>query len=175
MRRIPTIGMMAATAVFMMPASHAFAQANIKDFQVLARAIGFTENAPKGDVVMGVVFDPANSVSSAEADDIIKTVGGGIKAGSLKLIAEKIDVTSALKSDAKVLFLTQGSESEALFSAVSSKDVITASTHDSCLNTSQCVMVVRSTPKVDIRISFAAAVASNVTFGSAFRMMIAEQ
>lgn len=175
MTLIKRTGGLAAFAALVLGGTAAHAQPDMKDFQVLARAIGFTENAPKGDVTMGIVFDPANGASAAEADSIVGTIGGGVKAGSLKLLAEKVEVGSAAASSAKVLFYTDGIDGGSVFSAASGKGVITASTHDACLNAGNCVMVVKSKPKVDIRVSTAAAQASGVAFGSAFRMMITEQ
>lgn len=172
---IKRIGGLAAFAALLLGGTAAHAQPDKKDFQVLARAIGFTENAPKGDIAMGVVFDPANGASVAEADGIIATIGGGVKAGSLKLIPEKVEVGSATSSAAKVLFFTDGVDGTSIFPIASKKGVVTASTHNACLNAGACVMVVKSKPKVDIRVSTSAAHSSNVAFGSAFRMMITEQ
>lgn len=147
--------------------------ASQKDMQILGRALGFIENGPSGDVKVGIV----HGSSAAEADEIIGLIGGGMKSGKINLIGEKVSAGSAASSSYPVLFFTDGTDSShgSIFNAVKSKGVITVSTHDACLNTGQCVMVVKSVPKVDIKVSTAAAGESGVSFGSAFRMMITEQ
>ena len=156
------------------PDAHAASQ---KDMQILGRALGFIENGPSGDVKIGVVHDSGNAASGAEADEIVSLIGGGMKSGKINLQAEKVSTGSAAGSSYPVLYFTKGTEGQhsSIFSAASSKGVITVSTHDDCLNANQCVMVVKSVPKVDIKVSTAAAGATNVSFGSAFRMMITEQ
>jgi len=148
-----------------------------KDMQILGRALGFIENGPSGDVKIGIVTDSGNPASLAEANEIVSIIGGGLKSGKINLQAEKVNAAAAASSGLPVLYFTEGTESAhaSVFNAVSTKGAITVSTHDSCLNTSQCVMVVKSVPKVDIRVSSSAAGATGVSFGSAFRMMISEQ
>ena len=156
------------------PDAHAVSQ---KDMQILGRALGFIENGPSGDVKIGIVHDSGNAASGTEADEIVSLIGGGMKSGKINLQAEKVSAGSAAGSNYPVLFFTTGTEGNqaSIFNSVSSKGIITVSTHDACLNSSQCVMVVKSVPKVDIKVSTAAAGATNVSFGSAFRMMITEQ
>ncbi len=151
--------------------------ASQKDMQILGRALGFIENGPSGDVKVGIVTDSGNATSSAEADEIIGLIGGGMASGKIKLLGEKVSTSAASSGSYPVLYFTKGTEGSqgSIFNAVSSKGVITVSTHDDCLNSSNCVVVVKSEPKVDIKVSSAAASASGVSFGSAFRMMITEQ
>jgi hypothetical protein len=163
------LGLLAAT-----PGAQAASQ---KDMQILGRALGFIENGPSGDVKIGIVTDSGNAASSAEADEIVGLIGGGLASGKINLVGEKVSSGAASGSNYPVLYFTQGTEGAqgSIFSAVSSKGVITVSTHDNCLNASNCVMVVKSEPKVDIKVSSAAAGSTGVSFGSAFRMMITEQ
>lgn len=148
-----------------------------KDIQILGRALGFIENGPSGDVKIGIVTDSGNAASLAEANEILAIIGSGLKSGKINLQAEKLSASAAAGSTHPVLYFTEGTSGShaSVFNAVSAKGTVTVSTHDSCLNASQCVMVVKSVPKVDIKVSSAAAGASGVSFGSAFRMMISEQ
>jgi hypothetical protein len=148
-----------------------------KDMQILGRALGFIENGPSGDVKIGIVTDSGNAASLAEANELASIIGSGLKSGKINLQAEKVATGAAAGSGHPVLYFTEGTEAShaSIFNAVSSKGTITVSTHDSCLNASQCVMVVKSVPKVDIKVSSAAAGSTGVSFGSAFRMMISEQ
>ncbi len=146
---------------------------SFKDIQILSRALSFIENGPTGDVNIGVVYD----ASAAEADEILSLVGTGIASGKIKLHAEKVSAKDAKSAQYPVLLFTAGTDTsqKAIFDAVNNKGIITVSMHDHCLNSSNCVMVVKSEPKVDIKVSSAAAETTGVSFGSAFRMMISEQ
>ena len=64
------LGLLAAT-----PGAQAASQ---KDMQILGRALGFIENGPSGDVKIGIVTDSGNAASSAEADEIVGLIGGGL-------------------------------------------------------------------------------------------------
>ena len=163
----------ALSLVLIAPEAQAISQ---KDMQILGRALGFIENGPIGDVKIGIVHDSENDISEGEAEEIISLIGNGFRSGKINLQAEKVPTAKASEVTYPVLFFTEGTESKhkSIFDSVNSKGTITVSTHDECLNTSNCVMVVSSAPKVDIKISTAAAGSSGVSFGSAFRMMITE-
>jgi hypothetical protein len=51
-------------------AAPAYADVTAKDVQVMARALGFTEKPPTGDVNIGIVFAPGNPQSAKEATDL---------------------------------------------------------------------------------------------------------
>ena len=75
------LGLLAAT-----PGAQAASQ---KDMQILGRALGFIENGPSGDVKIGIVTDSGNAASSAEADEIVGLIGGGLASGKINLVGEK--------------------------------------------------------------------------------------
>ncbi len=156
------------------PAAHA---ASKKDLQILGRALGFIESGPIDNVKIGLVYTDNHPRSSREADLILAIIGNGIQSGKINLQAEKIHARDAANARNPVLFLTEGIEEHfsSIFSAVSARGIITVSTHDTCLNTNHCVMVIKSEPTVDIQLSAAGAAATSVSFSSAFRMMVTER
>lgn len=52
--------------------SPALAAATQNDLLVAARALGFMENGPKGQVIVGVVYDPDNTKSTFDAAGVEK-------------------------------------------------------------------------------------------------------
>lgn len=166
--------LLTAGILLAVPSAQAASQ---KDMQVLGRALGFIENGPSGDVKVGIVTDSGNAESSSEAGEITSLIGGGLKSGKINLIGEQVSAGSAAGAGYNVLYFTKGTEGSqaSIYNAVKSNGVITVSTHDDCLNAGNCVMVIKSVPKVDIKVSSAAAGETGVSFGSAFRMMITEQ
>lgn len=155
------------------PQAHALSK---KDLQILSRALGFIENGPSGNIKIGIVHDAGSAISLSEADEMIALINGGIHSGKLNIHAEKVSSKSAIKENFPVLYFTEGTEPQqaTIFNDATSKGVITVSTHDSCLGTASCVMVIKSSPTVDIKVSKAAATSTGVSFGSAFRMMVSE-
>lgn len=171
MKKIILTGLV--TALTFLCAHHKAYAVSQKDMQILGRALGFIENGPSGDVKLGVVHGD----SVTEADEIVSLIGNGLSSGKINIKAEKVSTGAAANANYNVLYFTEGTEpsQDSIFKAVNAKGIITVSTHDACLNTGSCVMVVKSVPKVDIRVSTAASQATGVSFGSAFRMMITEQ
>ncbi|MDR3515473.1 MAG: hypothetical protein P4M00_06640, partial [Azospirillaceae bacterium] len=74
-----------ALGTILVPLAHAQADVTPKDLQVMARALGFMEKAPTGEVVLGIVYAPGNPQSAKEAEDIQKLLGDGLKAGAMVL------------------------------------------------------------------------------------------
>lgn len=148
-----------------------------KDFDLLAKAVSFIKNGPKGDVSMAVVFDPASGKSVSHADAVMRAVGGGVKGGGLTLKAKKVLAGSVAKSNAKVFFVTKGLKNhytKVLNKAVSAGG-LTASTDTDCLDANACVLVVKTKPSVDIMVSTAASAKTGTEFASAFSMMITKK
>lgn len=163
----------AVSTIVYAPQSHALTK---KDLQILGRALGFIENGPSGDIQIGIVQNVNNPDSVVEANNMITLINGGIHSGKLNIHAQKVAPNLASTGKFPVLYFTEGTEAQQLeiFDDVTAKGVITVSTHESCLGTESCVMVIQSTPTVNIKVSKAAAHSTGVSFGSAFRMMVSE-
>jgi len=156
----------------------AAADTSAKDIKIAARAVAFMTNAPTGDVVTAIVFDPANGASKAEADAIMAAMAKGVKAGKAKLTPKLVSVDSLGDLEgSRVAFVTSelGAHQEAIFSAASAQAILVISTDMTCVNTGNCVVGVASKPKVAIVISRSARDASGVGFKSAFLMMVKER
>ena len=138
-----------------------------KDVQTIAKAIGFIEGAPKGDIEVAVVVDGA---AGKEAADQFITLGKEEK------LTGKITSPAELSStSAKVVYIPSGiSNFDAIFSAATAKKLITISNSDACIKAKKCAVSVNTDPKVDITVSKSAASQTGVAFGSAFKMMIKE-
>ena len=142
--------------------------ASDKDVQMLAKALGFVEGGAGKDVA--ILFDAGNPASSAEADAVAGLLGGAGLTGT------KVAASGAAGAGAKVLFVTSGLNGSwgSIASAAASAKKITATFDDSCIKAGKCVLGIQSAPSVEIKVSKAAAEASGVTFGAAFKMMIKE-
>lgn len=138
-----------------------------KDVQTIAKAIGFIEGAPKGDIEVAVVVD---GTAGKEGADQFVSLGK-----AEKLTGKIISPAELSSTSAKVVFIPSGiSNFDAIFSAATSKKLITISNSDACIKAKKCAVAVNTDPKVDITVSKSAASQTGVTFGSAFKMMTKE-
>lgn len=155
------------------------AQADVtaKDVQVMARALGFTEKPPTGDVTIGIVFAPGNPQSAKEAEDLKALLGDGLKAGNLTLkpVLVKIDDLAGA-GDVAAFLLTEGvgADGAKLAAATKAKQKPCVTVDIAQVQSGACVMGVKSEPKVEIVVNKAAAADSGVSFAASFRMMITE-
>ncbi len=153
------------------------ADVTAKDVQVMARALGFTEKPPTGDVNIGIVFAPGNPQSAKEAADLQALLGSGLKAGNLTLkpVMVKVDELGTA-GDVGAFLLTEGVGADAskVGDATKAKQKPCMTVDIAQVQSGACAMGIKSEPKVEIVVNKAAAAASGVSFGAAFRMMITE-
>jgi hypothetical protein len=158
--------------IFVIPFFSAYADTT-KDLETIAKAIAFINNGPSGDVRMDILYNPANIDSIAHADEVFELVKDGIK-GKITLTGRKISSTNDATS--RVIFVTRGTNDfygSALNTAAANRG-LTVSTDESCLGTG-CVLVVKTTPNIDILVSTAAATKTGTSFSSVFSMMITKR
>lgn len=159
---------------FVTPAS---AQVTEKDFQVMARALGFMTNGPKGTVDVAIVHAPDNPASLAEAQAAQAALGEGLKAGALTLRPVMVPADDLGKlAGAGAIFVTPGTDAQqdAILAAAKTSGTITMTTDRKCVEAGKCVMFVATAPKVEILVNKATEAAMNISFDSAFKMMVKE-
>ncbi|MTJ79987.1 MAG: hypothetical protein F8N37_03050 [Telmatospirillum sp.] len=153
------------------------ADISTKDIQVLGRSLGFIENLPAGDLKLAIVFDPANPQSAQEADAVRKGVGDGLKAGThvFTPIMVPIDALGSAGS-AGAIFLTSGLGANAAKVGSLSKDKkLPCGTIDiPQVQGGQCLMGIKTDPKVEIIVNKSVAEAAGITFDPAFKMLITQ-
>jgi len=146
-----------------------------RDIETIAKVIGFINNGPVGHVEMAVVYDPNNPDSVAHANDVMSWAAGGV-GSKVTLFAKKVTMSSVKSTSAPVLFLTRGTSAvyDAALARAKENKGLTVSTDDKCLGLG-CVLVVRTSPHVDILVSTAAVNQTGAKFASAFSMMITKR
>jgi hypothetical protein len=165
-----TLALAALTAVI----PSAFADP-AKDLQVAVRALAFLDPAPTGNVVIGIVFDPAKPASRTERDALMAAIGSGISVGAMKVTGSPIAVGKvAAASGVSALYITTGIDYAAVAAAASADKLLTISGDKTCAQAGECVMSVVTSPAVEITVNDRAAAAIGAKFKAAFRMMIHE-
>lgn len=144
-----------------------------KDFETIAKAIGFIDGGPTGPVTMDILYDPTNPSSAAHADEVMTILAPGV---GDKVILSGRKITSPAEATSKIIFITKGTASmhAAALSKAAALGGLTVSTDESCLGTG-CVMVVKTQPSVDIIVHTGASGKTGTEFASAFSMMITKK
>lgn len=143
-----------------------------KDTQIIAKAIGFLDPPPSGGTV-AVVYDPANPASKTDADAIAALFAGGIAEGGSSLTAKSIDFAALGDGSGYVAMIAaQSATSDKIILAAKAHHIPCITADAGSVQSGQCVMSVKSDPKVEIIVNYAAAQAAGVSFQTAFSMLI---
>lgn len=144
------------------------------DLNVAARALSFMENAPVGTIRVGIVFDPSNPQSAADAAELQHLMAAGLRVGHLTLQPVLVRVGDIGNVQVGLIFLTDGAGADGLGEAIRARRVPCITTDLAKVREGVCAIGVRSSPRVEILVNKAAAEASGVKFSTAFRMLITE-
>lgn len=174
---IRVIGLMMIVLTGASTGSAANAEVTEKDFQVMARALGFMTNGPKGTVDVAIVHTPEDPASLVEAQAAQAVLGEGLKAGALTLRPVMVPAGDLGKlAGVGAIFVTPGTDAQqdAILAAAKTSGTIMITTDRKCVEAGKCTMFVATAPKVEIIVNKATAAAMNISFDSAFKMMIKE-
>lgn len=160
-----------ASFLLMLMSTGVYADVTQRDIQVAARALNFMEPPFNGEVVMGIVFDPANNRSRDQADAIRNMLGDGLTSGNLRLVPELVPVAEVANARVNLFFLTEflGDISQLSVGRLPCVTVDIAQVRDGF-----CAMGIQSVPKIEIVVNQDAAAKSGKQFASVFRMMVRE-
>jgi ABC-type uncharacterized transport system substrate-binding protein len=161
-------------ALVCMPQS-AMSAVSVSDFHVAARALSFMTNAPVGTIRVGIVFDPANPHSAADAAEMQRLLSSGLQVGNLTLQPVMVRVDDVDNAQVALFFLTEGVGAVGRLAEVArSRSVPCITTDLARVREGVCAIGVRSSPRVEILVNQGAAGASGIRFSTAFRMLITE-
>ncbi|KAA5610410.1 YfiR/HmsC family protein [Rhodovastum atsumiense] len=148
-----------------------------RDLQLIARVMGFLAHPPGGDVEIGIVYPAQSAAGRAEAEQLVATVPGGVRAGNLVLRPRLLTLEEASRAAPPALLLTEAalSQAGALAAALAGRGVLIVSPDPASVDAAQAVVALRSQPRVEILVSRAAAQRAGLEFASAFRMLIQER
>lgn len=152
------------------------AQTEARDLQVLARTLGFLDPPLGGTLTVGVLYDPASTAATRDANGIASLMGGGLRSGGLALQAELVPFDSAGSAAVDLFFLAQGNGERVagILPVLKSRKLPCLSTDLDQVRAGHCTVGLQSAPRVEILLNTGLASASDVAFASVFRMMIKE-
>lgn len=146
------------------------------DVLIAARALSFMQNPPSGPIRVGIVYAAGSPRSAEEADDVQQMLAGGLRAGNVTMIPVKVRSDDLAGANVQVLLLTEyaGSEGGRVPAATRARHIPCVTVDIAQVQNGDCVMGVRSEPRIEIIINRAAAAASGIEFATVFRMLITE-
>jgi hypothetical protein len=145
------------------------------DLQVAARALSFMANPPTGPVRVGIVFDPSNPQSAADAAQLQRLMAGGFRVGHLTLQPLLVPADAVGTAQVALFFLTEGAGAAGRLAGATRARRLPCVTVDLAkVRDGTCAIGVRSHPRVEILVNHAAAEASGIRFSTSFRMLITE-
>jgi hypothetical protein len=146
-----------------------------KDLMVAVKTFNFIEDLAPGNVDLAIIYDPANGSSKADAENV-KGLFGALNAGKFKLNPVLVEVGGLSAINARVAYISEGLDGkfDDIFSATSSKKIMSFSANNACVIANKCVMSASATPVITISLSKAATESSGIKFAQALRLMVKE-
>lgn len=147
------------------------------DVQVAARALSFVADPLRGTVRVGIVYAPDSPKSVRQAQSLRGMLGDGLRIGALELRPVLLDAAVVQSANVDLFFLTESippSETPRLLGEGSKQPIMCITTDIAQVRSGNCIMGVRSQPKVEVFVNRAAANANDITFSTVFRVMITE-
>ena len=173
MRRIAFVFFVAGLSALALPAA---AQVTQTDLLVAGRAIGFIDNLKRGDVRVGIVYDPNIAQSAQQASELDTGMSDGLHIGNLVLKPVLLPIGKLGSDNSDLYFLTEGVGAEAAKVGHASRArKISCITFDLAqVRNANCTIGVQTQPKIEVFVNRAAAQESGTDLAGVFRIMITE-
>lgn len=143
------------------------------DLDLVGRILHFLDHPPVGDIRVAIVYADAVPGSRDEARMIASWMQGGLDVGDLVLHGEPIEQAGLGTATGFAAIITAGGISAAsVRPAMQRMHVPCLTGHVDQVQAGDCMIAIRSTPGVSIKLKEAAAESTGVRFATAFRMMV---
>ena len=146
------------------------------DVLVGLETLQLLSDKPSGTIVVAIVYDPSNRISSGDAEDVQSLFNHGIDVlSSIKPTGLMVPVNDLGKlSKARVAIIMQNTQSSmgAIAAAANANHVLTMSSDLSCVKSGKCVLGMVTEPSTEIYYNKAAGEAAQIKFAPAFLMLV---
>ncbi len=146
------------------------------DLLIAGRALSFMENPPSGPIRTGIVYSPSDPHSVEEAANLATMLAGGFHVGNFTMLPVLVKIDDLAAANVGLILLTDhiGSDGLRVPSVTKAKHIPCVTVDISQVQNGDCVMGVKSDPRIEIVVNRAAAAGSGTTFATVFRMLITE-
>ena len=147
----------------------------MQDLRVAGHVLGFQDSPATGDVVVALIYNPAQPSSHDEAVALALLLGKGLSVGGLVLRPRLIEQDHLADiAGYNAIFATAGVDEGLLRAALKQRQVPCLTRHLEQVEHGTCTVAISSEPSVSIVVNQANAVIAGVRFATAFRMMVRE-
>lgn len=153
------------------------AEVTQRDLQVASRALGFMEPPFTGTLRLGIVHAPDRPVSNRQARQIESTLSSGLSIGNITLTPVLVPLSEVGGANVDLFLLTGNlgdDGSEQFRDAWLARGIPCLTMDIDQVRAGNCLLGIRSSPKVEILLNSQMADRIGVTFASVFKMMIVE-
>ena len=153
----------------------ACADVSQKDFEVILRAIGFVRLPPGGDKTFAIVYDPANSASFREAQQMQEKFGVGIASNDMTLRGRLVPASNLeLLQGSSFALVTSGLQPwyRKISDLARAGHIVSFSLDRSCVEQQYCLVYINTEGRVEIVVNQSVAQESKIEFKPVFLMMV---
>lgn len=160
-----------------LPPQTCAAQFTVRDAQIIARTLSFSDAGPAGTLEIAIVYAPDQANSARQAESLRASIGDSLVAGRVTLRArlvpvDHLDNVTGLAG----LFVTSdlGAHLDVVSAMAERLHIPTISSEMACVRAARCIVAFSSQPNVEIVLNHDAANKAGVHFTEAFRMLVRE-
>ncbi len=149
----------------------------LKDVKVEVRVLDFVGGPVEGSPYLGIVYDPQNRESLADAQTIESWFGNGdVKARNawVPVLADVHRLGELPGFRAAILADGMGGFADVVLDYARRYATLTISSDLACVRAGKCAVGVSSLPRVEVILSRQASQLAGVSFPESFRMMVTE-
>jgi YfiR/HmsC-like len=159
------------------PYAHAADPISIDNLQAAVQTLNFLESLPKeGPVTIGVIYASEIANSQQLATETVKAIGTmrGPNNRDVQAVGISIDDLSHYAGHLDVIYLLFGASNHAgeIVTAIRRLRAVSISDDPACETAKCCVLLVRSTQRVEITLNSALANAAGARFSLVFMMVV---
>lgn len=157
--------LLSTLAISVLSVSSVNAETSNQEFAAINKIASLCQSFKSSGIKVGVVYSPSNAESVKDKDSII----------SFDSSAVGVDIANVSSSDANLLILAGGlslDDQSKVSTAVSGKQVITASTDLSCVESGKCMLGVDVGSVVKLLVDSNSYKNSGLKFDPAFEFMV---
>jgi hypothetical protein len=172
-RRVALVS--ALCLMLVVPARSWAADMTAKDVQIAAKAIGFLQPAPSGDVTVAIVYPAGDAAGKQAAEVIAGYFGSGLKAHGATLTPKVVDTTALGSGSGYVaVIVVDAASGDAAMRAAQAQHIPCITSDLAAVQAGHCTVGISTAGKIDIVVNRALAAAAGFSFGAAFLMLVRE-
>jgi hypothetical protein len=144
------------------------------DLRILTRALAFLQPRPQAGGIVAIVHAGRESDSYRDAEAIAAAIGPSLAVNGITLTPELVDAEHLSGIGFSLVIVAAGANADAVPRAMRGRHALCVTADQAAVQQGVCALAIHSTGKVEILLNSSAAQAADISFATAFRMMVTE-